>query len=274
MGETAKRLATAAVLVPFLLAAIFVDPTAYGVLAFACIFGVGAQDEYIRMALPVSDDDGALRLRVVAAGLGIAVVVLPSLYSPGVVLPPMLAFAVLALSLTVLSRRAQLSDAGRHFAVVLSALLYAPALMSVLPLIKGSGRPEWLTVTLCMAFFSDTMAYFFGRAFGKNKLYPAVSPGKTREGALGGLLGSCVATVGIGTFWLLPDLPLEHAIPLGIGASIAGQTGDLVESMLKRTFGVKDSGNVLPGHGGFLDRIDALLFVAPVAYYYIALVAS
>ena len=124
-----------------------------------------------------------------------------------------------------------------------------------------------------MAFFSDTVAYFCGRAFGKHKLYPAVSPAKSWEGAAGGVLGSCIATVGVGSLWLLPDLPIAHAIPLGIVGSVAGQTGDLVESMLKRTFGVKDSSKILPGHGGLLDRIDALLFVAPVVYYYVALVA-
>lgn len=271
MGETTKRLLTAAVLVPFVLLAIFLDPTAYGVLFIAVVFGVGAQDEFIRMALPVSEEDPATRLRVVAALLGTAIVVLPSLVSPGVALPPMLAFSVLVVGMVVLSRRAQLPNAGRHFGVLLAGLLYAPALMSVLPLLKDSGRPEWLTVVLCMAFFSDTVAYFFGRAWGKHKLYPAVSPAKSWEGAVGGILGSCLATVGVGSMWLLPDLPIAHAIPLGIFGSVAGQTGDLVESMLKRTFGVKDSGTILPGHGGLLDRIDALLFVAPVVYYYVAL---
>ena len=86
------------------------------------------------------------------------------------------------------------------------------------------------------------------------------------------MLGSCLATAGVGSMWLLPDLPLAHAIPLGIFGSVAGQTGDLVESMLKRTFGVKDSGTILPGHGGLLDRVDALLFVAPVTYYYVTLI--
>ena len=271
MGETTKRLLTAAVLVPFVLLAIFLDPTPYGVLAIAVIFGVGAQDEFIRMALPVSEGDPALRIRVASALLGTAVVALPVFFTPGVALPPMLAFSVLALGMVVLSRREQLPEAGRHFGVTLAGLLYAPALMSVLPLLKDSGRPEWLTVVLCMAFFSDTVAYFFGRAWGKHKLYPAVSPAKSWEGAVGGVLGSCLATVGVGSLWLLPDLPIAHAIPLGIFGSIAGQTGDLVESMLKRTFGVKDSGTILPGHGGLLDRIDALLFVAPVAYYYVAL---
>lgn len=272
MGETLKRLLTAAVLVPFVLLAIFWDPTNYGVLVLAVIFGVGAQDEFIRMALPVSEEDPAIRIRIASALLGSAVVVLPSLYTPGVALPPMLALSVLAMGMVVLSRRAQLPNAGRHFAVSLAGLLYAPALMSVLPLLKDSGRPEWLTVVLCMAFFSDTVAYFFGRAFGKHKLYPAVSPAKSWEGAFGGVLGSCLATAGVGSLWLLPDLPLSHAIPLGIFGSVAGQTGDLVESMLKRTFGVKDSGTILPGHGGLLDRVDALLFVAPVTYYYVTLI--
>ncbi len=272
MGETTTRILTAAVLVPIVLLAIFLDPTPYGVLAIAIIFGVGAQDEFIRMALPVSPADPALRLRGAAALLGTAIVVLPVWYTPATVFPPLLAFSVLAVGLVVLSRREHLPDAGRHFGVLLAGLLYAPALMSVLPLLKGTGRPEWLTIVLCMAFFSDTTAYFFGRAFGKHKLYPAVSPAKSVEGAFGGILGSCLATCGIGSLWLLPELPLSHAVPLGIFGSVAGQSGDLVESMLKRTFGVKDSGTILPGHGGFLDRIDALLFVAPVAYYYVVLV--
>ncbi len=272
MGETTKRLATAAVLVPIVLLAIFADPTPYGVLVIAVIFGVGAQDEFIRMALPVSEEDPALRLRVCAALLGAAIVVLPAWFTPGVALPPMLAFSVLVVGMVVLSRRKHLPEAGRHFGLLLGGLLYVPALMSVLPLLKGSGRPEWLTIVLCMAFFSDTTAYFFGRAFGKHKLYPAVSPAKSVEGAVGGILGSCLATCGVGSLWLLPELPLLHAVVLGVFGSIAGQTGDLVESMLKRTFGVKDSGTILPGHGGLLDRIDALLFVAPVAYYYAVLV--
>lgn len=271
MGETAKRLATAAVIVPFLLAAIFVDTTAYGVLAIAVIFGVGAQDEFIRMALPVTEDDRALGLRVVAGALGTGVVVLPAIFEPGIALPPMLALSVLVVGMAVLARPKHLEHAGRHFGLLLASILYTPALMSVLPLLKGSGQPEWLTVVLCMAFFSDTAAYFAGRAFGKHKLYAAVSPGKSREGAVGGVLGSCAATVGVGSMWLLPELPIVHAVALGVAGSVAGQTGDLVESMLKRTFGVKDSGNVLPGHGGFLDRIDALLFVAPVTYYYVVL---
>lgn len=271
MGETAKRFATAAVLVPAVLLAIFLDATHWSVVGIAVLFATGAQDEYLRMALPVTDSDKAVTVRAVAALFGVAVVVAPSLWDLSV-LAPLLTFAAVALGMTVLLRRQHLEQAGRHFGAALSGLLYVPLLMSVLPLLKRAGQAEWLTVTLCMAFFSDTVAYFFGRAFGKHKLYPAVSPGKTWEGSFGGVLGSCLATVGVGSLWLLPDLPISHAIGLGVAASVCGQTGDLVESMLKRTFGVKDSGSLLPGHGGMLDRIDALVFVAPVAYYYIELV--
>jgi phosphatidate cytidylyltransferase len=272
VGETAKRIATAAVIVPILLLGIFYDPTHWSVVAIGCVFAVGALDEYLRMALPVRDDDKAVGLRIVMAALCLAIVILPSVYSLAEVMPPLLTGSVVVLGFAILARREQLPNGGRHFGVALSGLLYVPVLMSVLPLLKKAGEAEWLAVTLCMAFFSDTGAYFAGRSFGKHKLYPAVSPGKTVEGSIGGILGACGATIGVGTLWVIPELPIGHAIALGIAASVCGQMGDLVESLLKRTFAVKDSGHLLPGHGGMLDRIDALLFVAPVAYYYIALV--
>jgi phosphatidate cytidylyltransferase len=272
VGETAKRLATAAVIVPILVLGIFYDPTHWGVVAIGTIFALGALDEYLRMALPVSEADPAIGLRITMALLCVAIVVLPSLYSLADVMPPLLTSAVVVIGFAILARRKQLPDGGRHFGVALSGVLYVPVLMSVLPLLKKAGHAEWLAVTLVMAFFSDTGAYFAGRALGKHKLYPAVSPGKTIEGSIGGILAACAGTVGIGSMWVLPDLPISHAIGLGVAASVCGQMGDLVESLLKRTFDVKDSGKVLPGHGGMLDRIDALLFVAPIAYYYVALV--
>jgi phosphatidate cytidylyltransferase len=273
MADLLKRVATALPLVAALLAVIYWDPTPWSVLAFSALVCAIAHDEYLRMALPVSTDDRARVLRGTAGLLGVAIVVLPTVFTPAQVLPPLLTFSAVVIGFATLARPAHLERAGRHFGVALSGLLYVPLLLSVLPLLKVAGEAGWLTVTLCMAFFSDTVAYLFGRAFGKHKLYPAVSPKKSWEGSFGGIVGSVLATVGIGSFWLLPGLDLVHAIGLGVVASVCGQTGDLVESMLKRTFGVKDSGTLLPGHGGFLDRIDALLFVAPVSYYYVTLVA-
>ncbi len=267
MGDFATRLATAAVLVPALLAAILLDPTPWSVVAFAAVVAALANDEYLRMALPVTPADRALGLRTGAAAASLAIVAAPSIWGIAT-LPPALAASALLLSFLVLSRKAALEAAGRHFGVCLSGLVYVAVMMAHLPLLKIGGKPHWLVMTLCTAFFADTVAYLFGRAWGKRKLYPEVSPKKSVEGAFGGILGSILATVGVGSLWTLPELAIGPAVLLGVLASVCGQAGDLVESMIKRTFGVKDSSKLLPGHGGMLDRIDALLFVSPVVYYF------
>jgi phosphatidate cytidylyltransferase len=122
-------------------------------------------------------------------------------------------------------------------------------------------------MTLMFAWMPDSAAYFAGRAFGRTKLYEAVSPKKTREGFVGGLLGGVVGAL-LAHFWYLPQIPLAHAVGLAVVCACVGQLGDLVESLLKRSTDIKDSGNILPGHGGLLDRIDGLLFVAPLVYLY------
>lgn len=269
MGNLAQRALTAAVLVPAVLAAIYLDPTPWAVTIFAAVVAWISLDEYLRMALPVTEDDRGFGLRAVTGIFAVALVGLPVQFGMGVVLPPLMMAAAIALGFATLGRPNQLPDAGRHFGVCLSGLVYVPLLMSVLPLLKQEGQAHWITLTLAMAFFSDTVAYFFGRAFGKRKLYEAVSPKKTMEGAFGGVLGSLLATVVMGSLWLLPELSIGHAIALGIVANVCGQAGDLVESMIKRTFGVKDSSNLLPGHGGMLDRIDAMVYVAPVVYVFV-----
>ena len=139
-----------------------------------------------------------------------------------------------------------------------------------LPLWGRMSLGEALLWTVMFATWaSDTFAYFGGRAFGKTKLLPKVSPKKTREGALCGFIG-CVATV-----WLLGDVwlgyPLLPILLLGIGIGIFAPLGDLVESILKRSCAIKDSGNFFPGHGGVLDRCDSLIFSVPFAYYFITL---
>src|SRR5262249_38307526 len=107
-----------------------------------------------------------------------------------------------------------------------------------------------------------TGAYVAGRLFGKAKLYPAVSPGKTWAGAIGGLVGS-FGGAALANLWYFPALGWGHGAVISVVGGAIGQSGDLVESMLKRSFGVKDSGNILPGHGGILDRVDAVLFISP-----------
>jgi phosphatidate cytidylyltransferase len=120
---------------------------------------------------------------------------------------------------------------------------------------------------IAIIFISDTGAYFVGKAYGKRRVAPAISPKKSWEGVLGGIAASLVAAYVI---WrIAPDrFPLGQAVILSVILSIAGLAGDLVESRIKRDAGVKDSGTIFPGHGGIMDRIDALLFGLPIAYIY------
>ncbi len=114
---------------------------------------------------------------------------------------------------------------------------------------------------------SDTGAYYTGRALGRRKLAPAVSPGKTWEGAVGGMIASLLMAV-LAHYWFFRELPLKWALPLAALMNVLGVLGDLTESALKRGAGAKDAAQILPGHGGLLDRLDSLLFNAPVLYYF------
>jgi phosphatidate cytidylyltransferase len=124
--------------------------------------------------------------------------------------------------------------------------------------------PRAVVTLLLIVWVCDSCAYYFGRMFGRRPLAPIVSPKKTWEGSIGGLVGATLFGAAAGTWWFLPELgPVRGALAAAL-ASTAGQIGDLVESLWKRGAGVKDSGTFLPGHGGFYDRIDSLLFAAPV----------
>jgi phosphatidate cytidylyltransferase len=140
-------------------------------------------------------------------------------------------------------------------------------LLAVLRRDLGDEGPGYVVLTIMFAWFGDTGGYFAGRFLGRHKLYEAVSPKKTVEGAIGSLAGSVLGSV-LAHFWFLPNLSLAHGIPLALVAGAFGQAGDLGESVLKRSFGVKDSGAIVPGHGGILDRVDALMLTSAVTYLY------
>jgi phosphatidate cytidylyltransferase len=140
-------------------------------------------------------------------------------------------------------------------------------LLAILRRDLGADGPGYVVVTLMFAWLGDTGGYFAGRFLGRHKLYEAVSPKKTVEGAIGSLAGSVTGAV-LAHFWFLPSLSLAHGIPLALVAGAFGQAGDLGESVLKRSCGVKDSGAIVPGHGGILDRVDALMLTSAVTYLY------
>ena len=135
-----------------------------------------------------------------------------------------------------------------------------------------TGFSDRLSTHLLSFFFlilmgADAGAYYVGRAFGKHKLAPRISPGKTWEGVVGGFIAALVFAT-IAHFWFFRELPLRWALPLAAIMTVLGILGDLTESALKRGAGAKDAANILPGHGGILDRLDSLLFNAPLIYYF------
>lgn len=152
-------------------------------------------------------------------------------------------------------------------------LIYLPLLLGHLVLLRQlpDGR-GWVFLVLFAVMACDSAAYFVGVTCGKHKLYPAVSPKKSVEGGLGGLVGSCLG-VWVAAAFFLPAFGPGHIILVGVLIGVVGQVGDLFESLLKRACGVKDSGGIFPGHGGILDRLDSLLFAFPLAYYLARLIS-
>ena len=169
--------------------------------------------------------------------------------------------------------RADFSKMLTGTGVTLLGVMYVAFLGGFLVAIRvGFEAPAGLSSHLLGYFFlvlfgSDTGAYFTGRFLGKHKLAPAISPGKTVEGLIGGLI-SAAAFGALSTLWFFAELPYQFSVPLAIVLAIAGVLGDLVESAVKRGAGAKDAASILPGHGGFLDRLDSLLFGAPILYYF------
>src|ERR1044072_1065020 len=150
-------------------------------------------------------------------------------------------------------------------------VLYVPFLGSHLISLR-TGFDQTLSAHLLSFFFlvlmgSDTGAYYVGRAFGKHKLAPSISPGKTWEGVAGGIIAA-LAMATLAHYWFFRDLPLKFGLPLAVVMTVIGILGDLAESALKRGAGAKDAAKILPGHGGLLDRLDSLLFNAPLIYYF------
>lgn len=167
-------------------------------------------------------------------------------------------------------RLGEIETAGLRQMTGIGGPLYVGVLLTTVALLRknlGEDGPGYVALTLMFAWLGDTGAYFAGRFLGRTKLHPRISPAKTRAGFVGALGGAGLSAL-LAHFWFLPSLPLGHALGLAVVAGGMGQIGDLAESLLKRAFGLKDSGKLLPGHGGILDRIDALMITGPIVYLY------
>jgi phosphatidate cytidylyltransferase len=156
-------------------------------------------------------------------------------------------------------------DAVASASASLLPLFYLGLPVGAMIAIREGAGPQGLFMLMVTVFSSDTAQYYSGRAFGRRPLAPAVSPKKTIEGAIGGFVAGGLVHAVVGAWWM-PAMPVGLRAVVGVLIVMLGICGDLFESMLKRSAGVKDSSALIPGHGGVLDRIDALLFAAPIYY--------
>ena len=268
MSNLAARLLTAAVLCPVLLFAIRWDnPIGVWALVFIAT-GLGLQEFY---NMTMAKEPAVERGFATAMGLAFAA----SIYWLGdqsIAPVAVLAAVTITSLLFFLFRYRDMDTVAARVASMLAGVLYVGLLLTFVALLKkrGADGEFWVYITLTCTWFSDTGAYFAGRFIGPAwpvKLYASVSPKKTLIGAIGGMAFSFGALV-LAKLWYLPSLTWVDCVLVAIPANLLAQTGDLCESLLKRSVGVKDSGKLLPGHGGMLDRIDALLFVVPYVYCY------
>jgi phosphatidate cytidylyltransferase len=221
--------------------------------------------EYNR-AVFKSDSDGPARL-IPLLGLCLSPVIIWSVYRGALIYTPLILavdlIVVAGLTLPLFKNDTQ---APHWVGKQVLGLVYIPVFLSFLVLIRsGESGAQWIFWILCIVAAGDTGAFYSGTYLGRHKLCPWVSPKKTIEGSMGGLVANILIAL-LFKMILLPSLATLPCIAFAVVIGIAGQVGDLFASEFKRSAGIKDSGTLLPGHGGFLDRLDALLFASPLAY--------
>lgn len=261
----ALRLGTAAVFVPLILYLLYWGPSWGFVVLVGSVCVLGAAELYRMVAprQPVVSAWGVLASMAVFLCFAIA----PETRVLGLVVTALVCGGMLI----SLATPEPIDTAAQRMGWALAGPLYVGGLFGTLIAVFANGtRSSWVVLALLCGFLSDTAGYFVGSKWGKRSLYPKVSPKKTWEGSLAGLAAGLASGLFAHAF-LLDDLPLVHALVLSLVATTAGQAGDLCESLIKRSTGLKDSGDLLPGHGGILDRSDAMLFSSGAVYTYLVL---
>jgi phosphatidate cytidylyltransferase len=267
-----SRIITAAIVLPFLIVAIifpFLWPLfvalAITAMCFALYeFWLLAGKRGFKTNLPIAI--------LFAAALFVAFFFDAPTKAPDLLLLTVIGFTIAALIAEVF-QNATFEKLMGNAAVTLLGVLYIVLLGGHLVALRMSFADRPYLSSHLLAFFflvlmgSDTGAYYVGRTFGKHKLAPKISPGKTWEGAFGGLAAALLLAA-VAKLWFFKELPWKFALPLAAVMTVLGILGDLTESALKRGAGAKDAASLLPGHGGLLDRLDSLLFNAPLIYYF------
>ena len=261
-----RRIYTILVLAPLVYGVIrYLPPLAFsGAVVLA---GGLALFEFYRMCF-----GGRSHSLLIGIGLtGFAALILVT-HRPDILVPILLATLIGIISVPLLSR-VSLEQSLRDSAVTLFGVLYLGLTLSTLSMTRLLPQGEWLIFFLLLVTWaSDTGAYYVGTLYGRHRLAPTISPKKTVEGLVGGFFGAIIVAYAA-RWWFLPELSSLDCLILATLLTITGLWGDLTESAMKRSVGMKDSGGILPGHGGMLDRLDSLLFTAPVFYYYVTMVS-
>lgn len=265
-----KRLLTAVIVLPFLIASILVASLwwVFALLAVAAMV-LGLWEFYALAKQLQLKPDAATGY---VAGAILITIALQS--DPAITLAGSLFVVIVFTAITMVAatlRGAPFDKMIPSVGATLLGILYIPLLGSHLLSIRTGFSPT-LSAHLLSFFFlvlmgADAGAYYIGRALGKHKLAPSISPGKTWEGVAGGI-AAALAMGALAHFWFFRELPLKYILPLAVLMTVVGILGDLAESALKRGAGAKDAATLLPGHGGLLDRLDSLLFNAPLIYYF------
>lgn len=270
LNQTMKRILTAAVLIPLVLVLVFLGPKWLFSLVVAGVSALAAW-EYLGLA-----ERSGIRPPRIAVLVALALLFAGNLEYPD---QTAVLFGVMCLGLLVYCTfSSSVDQVMPNSAVCIFCLFYVGLTLVSLPLLRElTNGPSLVAFLLVVIWGGDTSALYVGRTWGRHKLAPSISPQKTWEGSLGSVAGSLLAGGALLALadWLAQWDSAKLSYPediwywlgLAVGLNIAAQVGDLVESALKRSVGVKDSGNLLPGHGGVLDRIDALLLAAPVLWY-------
>ena len=269
-SDLIPRVITAIVALP-LLAALVIYAPHWGF--WLLVFAAGAVSIWEFCGITFAEEHPAGRIFAVVAGLGLMAVLY---WADEFFVPAVVAATILTLLFYLFWYRDQ-ERVTHYIGSTIVAMVYAGLLLSFVAMLNrdlGDAGWMWVFMVLGLVWGSDTGAYFAGNALGKHKLYESVSPNKSIEGAVGGLTATIAVAFGFNALfaYLFPELwePMAvwQVLALAIPANILGQTGDLAESLIKRAHDVDDSGTIIYGHGGILDRIDALFFAAPWVYYF------
>lgn len=257
-----KRVLTGAIVIPALcsLIAYGPEPTLFIMVLIAVALGLY---EFYTLVLP----DNKRHERVIGVVLGIALSCLIYFGHVGL-LHASLGFSIIFLSILYMLKSRDLTLAVSKIALTLFGILYIGLLLSYVTLIdKSAPGKQWVFFLVSIIWAADIGGFFVGSYVGRHKLYPKVSPKKTIEGLGGGIIGAIVAAL-LYRKLFFPVLGVSDCLVLGTSLALFGQMGDFTESMIKRSAHVKDSSDLIPGHGGVLDRLDSFLFSAPFLYYY------